>query len=117
MTKEEDQAEKNPYKLSPEALRPPETGVRKWFRDLVALQREGIDQGIMPQNIRCVTEEMQEAWVNRVWDYYLSKLPPEERVRIRGTTRPAFEIHSHKGPFHGGGIPYDEDQGSPTIID
>ena len=87
------ESEKNPYRLPPEALRPPEEGVEQWFENLVALQREGIDQGEIPQNIRCVTEEMEEKWRIMVWNYRLSKLSPEERARIMATTRPGKSRH------------------------
>lgn len=105
--KEEEPMEKT-YKLSPEELRPPETGVREWFEDLVALQREGIDRGITPQNIRCVAKNMEGEWRGRVWDYYLSTLSPEERQLIKRTTRPGPESHTHKGPYFDYGVPYDE---------
>ena len=109
--------EESPYKLSPEALRPPKTGVGQWFEDLVALQREGIDQGVVPQNIRSVSKSMREEWRGRVWSYHVSKLSPEERAQIRRTTVPGREKHTHKGPFTGDELPRDEGSGSGIVID
>jgi len=61
-------SKENPYRLSPEALRPPETGEKEWFENLVALQREGIDQGVMPQ---AKTVYLHEQFNSNKKQYYL----------------------------------------------
>lgn len=90
---EREQAQ-NPYQLSTEELTCPDTGKSAWFKRIIALQREGIDNGVRPQNPIELGKRMREMWVGQVWNYWAKTLSEEDQRAIRDTTQPGEETHT-----------------------
>jgi len=89
VVKPEKTPEENPYIFSKEELTCPK-GVSveerdAWFKHMVTRQREGIDHGIRPQNLRGLPKSFKKAWQSRVWGYHIKKQPIEVQRIIRRT--------------------------------
>jgi len=83
------ETDENPYILSKEERTCPKRlstkEKRAWLEERIALQREGIDHGIRPQNLRGLPKSLKKAWQGRVWGYHIRKQPIEVQRIIRRT--------------------------------
>lgn len=84
----------NSYELSLEELTCPDTGKAEWFENLILRQREGVDNGVRPQNPRGLGKSRRTRWRGQVWNYYIKNRPKMDRQVISDTTKPSRNIHT-----------------------
>lgn len=87
MVDREPKPEENPYVFSPEELRAPNSAAerKEWFGRIIELQREGVENGVRPQNLRGLPRSLRPTWRNRVWNYWLERQTPEHRLAAMRT--------------------------------
>jgi hypothetical protein len=101
-----EQGEKpNPYVLSLEQRTMPaglkKKGQKVWVSGVIAVQREGINNGVRPQNLM-IPQEFIPQWNRQVWSYYRKSLKPKESRAIAQFSE-GRELHTE--PQTGGTAP------------
>lgn len=72
-----------PYFFSQEELTMPQGRLREqkaWLDNMIAQQKEGIDHGVRPQNIRGIPEDLAGRWKRQVWSYYRKTLSSRDKA-------------------------------------
>lgn len=85
------------YKYTAKELSFPETIIVEqliWFANLMFLQKEGIDKGVRPQNIRGLPIDLDNVWRREVWNIYRKSLSNRDNRGISQFTE-GKERHTH----------------------